>query len=166
MFLALILRYKLLLEIAFIGVLAAGAVYEVHQFLEHERQIGRDEVQAKWDAQTKKDEATALLQKASFDKQLEDAARNGATREKIIHDLSAGSSNANIGLRDTLAAIRSGVPTATVDSLGKSVAALSTVFAECAGRYRDLAEKADRHASDVQTLTEAWPKPIATSQAK
>jgi hypothetical protein len=157
--------YKLLAEIVVIGSLAAGTAYGIHQFLEHERQIGRNEVQALWDAQTAKDERAARLETARLAKQAEDAEKNGATREQTIRTLATASGNANLGLRDTLATIRGGVPSATVDALGKSIATLSTVLAECSGRYQGLAEKADRHASDVKTLQEAWPKD-ASEKAK
>jgi hypothetical protein len=39
-----------------------------------------------------------------------------------------------------------------------TAAAQNIVLTQCTGRYRDLAEIADRHASDVQTLIEAWPQ--------
>lgn len=32
------------------------------------------------------------------------------------------------------------------------------LFVDCGRRYAELAEKADGHASDVRTLTEAWPR--------
>ena len=32
------------------------------------------------------------------------------------------------------------------------------LFADCAAQLTDLAGKADRHASDAQTLIDAWPK--------
>ena len=33
------------------------------------------------------------------------------------------------------------------------------LLVRCSQRYSDLAAKADAHVSDIQTLTEAWPKP-------
>ena len=36
--------------------------------------------------------------------------------------------------------------------------ALNDVFKSCSGRYAELGEKATRHASDLQTLTDAWPE--------
>lgn len=150
--------YKLLIEIAVIGALAGGVVYGVHQFLEHERDIGRQEVQARWDAQTVLDKEAAREKEAGFAKQLQEANKNASDRDQTIRALAAASGGANNGLRDTLAAISRGVPSATVDALGKSVTTLSAVLAECSGRYQSVAEKADRHASDVKTLQEAWPK--------
>lgn len=149
--------YKLLIEIALIGALAAGAVYGVHQVLEHERDIGRAEVQAQWDHQQELDKETARVKEAEFATRLNEAVQNGVIREQTIRTLAAASGGANLGLRDTLAAIRSGVPSATLEALGKSVTALSTVLTKCTGRYIDVAERADRHANDVKTLDEAWP---------
>jgi hypothetical protein len=156
--------YKLLFEIVVIGALAAGALYAVHQFLEHERDIGRQEVQARWDAQQAADERAARAKEAAFAKQLQEATKNASDRDQTIRALAAASGGANLGLRDTLAAISRGVPSATADALGKSVATLSAVLAECSGRYQSLAEKADRHASDVKTLQEAWPQNAPVKQ--
>lgn len=150
--------YKLIAEIAVVGSLAAGAMVGVHQFLERERDIGRQEVQARWDAQTAKDVLAARAKDAENKTRIDDAEKNGATREQTIRTLAAASGNAAIGLRDTLATIRSGVPSATIGSLGQSVAALSAVLTDCTGRYQGMAKIADRHASDAQKLSEAWPR--------
>lgn len=158
MMIALLARYKLLIEIVLIGALAAGAAYGVHEFLEHERQVGRDEVQSRWDKQQALDKEAARVKEAEFETRLNEAIQNGVVREQTIRTLAAASGNANLGLRDTLAAIRDGVPGATVEALGKSVTALSSVLAKCTGRYIDVAERADRHASDAKTLSDAWPK--------
>lgn len=150
--------YKLLIEILVIGALAGGVVYGAHEFLEHERDIGRKEVQAQWDTQIAKDKETAATETARLAKLAEDAEKNGASREQTIRTLAASASAANGSLRDTLAAIRSSVPGATIDSLGRSVATLSTVLADCSGRYQSMAEIADRKSSAVKTLSDAFPR--------
>jgi hypothetical protein len=150
--------YKLLFEIVVIGSIAAGVLYEVHQFLEHERDIGRKEVQARWDAQQAADQASARAKEAAFTQQIQEASQHANDREQTIRSLAAASGAASVGLRDTLATIGRSVPGTTVDALGKSVATLTTVLAECSGRYQAVATAADRHSSDVITLQEAWPK--------
>lgn len=155
---ALLARYKLLFEIALIGALALGAAVGVHLFLEHERDIGRAEVQAKWDHQQELDKEAARAKEAEFATRLNEAIQNGVIRDQTIRTLAAAAGNANVGMRDTLATIRSGVPSASAEALGQSVATLSSVLAKCTGRYIDVAERADRHASDAKTLDEAWPK--------
>lgn len=150
--------YKLLIEIAVIGALALGAVWGVHEFLEHERDIGRAEVQALWDKQVAADKEAARIKTAELAAQAEEAKKNGANREQTIRTLAGASSAANLGLRDVLASTTASVPNATIETLGKSVTTLSSILADCSGRYQDVAEKADRHANDAKTLDEAWPK--------
>lgn len=36
--------------------------------------------------------------------------------------------------------------------------AATDILSQCGERYRGMAETADRHVSDIQTLTDAWPK--------
>ena len=40
----------------------------------------------------------------------------------------------------------------------KRAATLSDVLNQCTERYTGVAEKADRHANDVKTLMDSWPK--------
>jgi hypothetical protein len=149
--------YRLGIEIAVIGALVAGLSFGVHEFLEHERDIGRAEIQARWDKQ-KVDDATLKLQRETeLKNQVAAAVTEGKNREEIIRTLAAGSGNASNSLRNTLAAISGGVPSATVEALRLSTTTLASVLGECQDRYRDLAEKADRHTSDVKTLIQAWP---------
>ena len=39
-----------------------------------------------------------------------------------------------------------------------TASAVTDIFQQCADRRQELAEIADRHASDVKTLMDAWPK--------
>jgi hypothetical protein len=151
-------RYKLLFEILIIGVIAVGAAWGIHEFLEHERDIGRAEVQVRWDKQIEADKEARRVREAELTRQRDDAVAQRDEREKTIRNLAAGSSAASLGLRDTLNAISSSVPTASIEALRQSTTALSSVLNECQGRYRELAEKADRHANDAKTLDDAWPK--------
>lgn len=155
---AVIARYKLLFEIVLIGALALVTMWGVHMFLEHERDIGRAEVQALWNKQIATDQAAARVKTAELAAQADEARKNGADREQTIRTLATATGSASNSLRDTLAAIRGGVPSASQEALAKSTTALAAVLTDCQGRYRELAEKADRHASDAKTLDEAWPK--------
>lgn len=77
-----------------------------------------------------------------------EAERVAAVRARIERD----------GLRDELAASRAKIPDATRDSLNQYAATLSGLFDQCAASYSELARQAQGHASDVRTLTDAWPK--------
>jgi hypothetical protein len=149
--------YRLGIEIAVIGALVAGLSFGVHELLEHERDIGRAEIQARWDKQNVDDAALKLQRETELKNQVAAAVTEGKNREEIIRTLAAGSSNASNSLRNTLATISGSVPSATVEALRFSTTTLASVLSECQGRYRDLAEKADRHTSDVKTMMQAWP---------
>ncbi len=48
--------------------------------------------------------------------------------------------------------------TAGIDACVGAVHAYDTVFTQCAAQLVDVARDATGHASDVQALTEAWPR--------
>lgn len=58
----------------------------------------------------------------------------------------------------TMVATTSAVSAATEPSLRDYTVSLGEVFNECVAEYTELAGKADGHATDTQTLKEAWPK--------
>jgi hypothetical protein len=135
-----------------------GAIsYAVHRFLEHERDIGRNEVRAEYAVKLADAKEVAAIQLKEMTAQRDTAISKGTEREQTLRAVSASAAAASVSLRDTLESIRNGVPTATIEALRNSTGTLTTVLTECQGRYRDLAEKADRHASDAKTLSDAWP---------
>lgn len=64
-----------------------------------------------------------------------------------------------VALRKAIAARGDPVPGAPADANDQPAATVGQLFLECAAAYADMAAKAGGHASDVQTLTESWPKP-------
>lgn len=100
----------------------------------------------------------ARLRKQHWTTQRNQAIENANSRDQIIGTLAAGSSSASLSLRDTLAAIGRGVPDASVEAFRHSTKTLATVMQNCQSEYRELAEKADRHANDYLSFEQAWPK--------
>lgn len=113
---------------------------------------------AQRDAQLAAAKDLARLREQDWTTQRNQALENANSRDQIIRTLAAGSAGASLGLRDTLAAISRSVPDASVEALRHSTTALAAVLQNCQVEYRELAEKADRHASDALTLEQAWPK--------
>ena len=150
--------YKLLFEILVIGGLAAGAVIAVHDFLEHERDIGRQEVQARWDHQVAIDKATAAAQAADWQSRLQAATTEGANREETRRSLSASAAAATNSMRDTITRINGAVPGYSVDALRALASTYGQLLAECQGRRTEVAEEAERLNSEKRTLIEAWPR--------
>lgn len=149
--------YKLLIEVAAIGALVIGISLAIHSFLEHERDIGRNEVRAEYAAQLKIAKEDAERREALLRAQVDEATKNANDREQTIRSLATSAGISSNSLRDTLTSIRNGVPSASIEALGKSTATLATVLADCQGKYRSMAEIADRHASDTKTLEDSWP---------
>ena len=68
----------------------------------------------------------------------------------------ASARNERDRLRDDLIASRSSFAQATDTSLAQYTNTLSVVFEQCTKEYSELAEKADGHATDAQSLFTAW----------
>lgn len=95
---------------------------------------------------------------ATAEKNREIAARDAATnRERVLRMDAANARSALVGLsNDTAEAMRAAASShlACIDR----ATALSELLNQCGERYTELAAKADRHANDVKTLTDTWPK--------
>jgi uncharacterized protein (DUF3084 family) len=61
-------------------------------------------------------------------------------------------------LRKQLAAVQSRLARAPEDACLNTAATLGELLGDCQDRYSALGEKAQRHAEDIRTLSEAWPK--------
>jgi hypothetical protein len=96
----------------------------------------------------------ARLREQDWNKQCNEAIENANSCDQNIRTLAAGSTGASLSLRDILAAVSRGVPDPSVETLTTTLAA---VLQDCQSQYRELAEKADLHASDTVILEQAWP---------
>lgn len=106
---------------------------------------------------------------AQLSQERTDNLRQIRREESVIAAINAGNQRAAV-LRSDASAARSELdrlrgdlvidakPSATLQACDQRRATLSDVFEQCASRYSVLAEKADGHANDLQTLSEAWPK--------
>lgn len=104
-------------------------------------------------AQKESAEKTAAWQKEK------DNALIAANQRAMDNEAAAKRARAQSdSLRNDLTAIRAKLPGLTRDAVNKYADAASAVFGECSRRYQELAETADRIASERQTLIDAWPK--------
>ena len=156
--LAFLSPYKLFIEIGVLIAIVLAVLVGIHKFLDYEQGIGYDKAVNEYTAAALKAEEAARLTEVNLRKQLEDATNAATQREQTIRAANAAAAASANGLRDALGHIRDGVPGATAASLAQSTIALATLFDQCATRYTDVAEKADRHASDAKRLIDSWPK--------
>ena len=90
--------------------------------------------------------------------EIENARINAQSREARLKRDVANAQSAVVGLRNDLGALRARLATSPVAACLATADSLGVLLGQCAEAYRDVSEIADRHASDVQTLIEAWPR--------
>jgi hypothetical protein len=156
--------YKLAAEIMVFGALASGVAFGIHEFLEHERDVGRAEVQALWDKQIAADKEAARMRTDQMAAQVTAATTNGAKRDETIQALAATVAASSGSLRDAIAKVNGGVPGLSADSLRALAGTYGQLLAECQGRRAEVAGEAERLNSEKRTLIEAWPSPAAKQQ--
>ena len=145
---------------AFIGVVALGfgAAWNIQglrvdaldvEFGKYRNEVEQNAIAAK----------DAALEKERFWRQEAENARiNAQTRESRLKRDAANAQSAVVGLRNELGTMQARLATSTDETVLNAAASIGALFVRCADEYRAMAEIADRHASDVQTLIEAWPK--------
>lgn len=100
----------------------------------------------------------AMDQSIKYQRNKDDALKKAERRAVDNSRLAASAAAESDKLRVQLANSASDIPRATHDSLVSYATTLNTVFGECRSNYEAMGRTATGHASDVQTLTDAWPK--------
>jgi len=90
--------------------------------------------------------------------QIIEAQNEARKREALLRSAAVAAVAESVSLRDDVASLRGQLDQLSRDAVIERGLAIAGVLNQCAARYQGLAERCDRHASDVQTLTEAWPK--------
>lgn len=148
-----------ILVLAIAAALIFGAVYA----LGHAH--GAAGVQAAWD-KAKADqlqatiaaEASARQKEHEMTTKLEQAQNEATERETKLRADYAAAHAAALGLRDTVDSLRRSLSGDSIEACRATADAALAVFGECQARYGAVAEAADGCASDVKTLSDAWPE--------
>jgi hypothetical protein len=129
------------------------------------RQHGADHVRGQWDAEKGRTlaaqlvaEQTARAREQSMIQQIRKAENDANDREEKRRAAAAAAADTGTRLQLALNTIRHGLPAASPDACRATADTAIAVFGECAAEAGSLADKAGGHASDVQTLSESWPK--------
>ena len=96
--------------------------------------------------------------------EIENARINAQSREARLKRDAANAQSAVVGLRNDLGALRDRLAKSPVAACLDTADSLGVLLGQCAEAYRDVSEIADRHASEVQTLIEAWPRQDTTNR--
>ena len=99
----------------------------------------------------------ARKQETDWNAKLQGAQNEAAKRETVIRaDATRARASAD-GLRNEISEIRRQLPDLAAEASRVRADTFAGILGECVGEYQALAEKADRHVSDKQTLIDAWP---------
>lgn len=126
---------------------------------------GSNAVQVKWNKATKQQMEDARIAEAAnratesrLKTQVIEAQNEAQDRIKKLEVDSAAARAQSDGLLRDLAAVRTILPSLTVDAVRQYAATATDVLGECAARYTDVAGKAQGHASDSLMYQQAWPR--------
>ena len=153
-------RYKLAAEFLIALALLGTGLHYWSKYIEGVRNEGRIEIRAAWDVEKLRQQTAARAKESQLQQDKDAAVRQADSR-------SAALAAALYGLRADLGKLRTEQTTratpaliagATDAAIRQYATTLRELFGECAARYSDVAAKADGHASDEKTLTDAWPK--------
>ena len=156
------------IKLALIGIAVAALLVGSRAALEHVRDQGRAEVQSAWDAD-KLLRAQALQRMSEqlrqteqgYAQQLAKAHNEFTEKSKQITADAERARHAANGLRNELATARARLPAAGTDperTVAEYASTVSNLLEHCTERYRDVADKADRHAADAEMMRDAWPR--------
>lgn len=127
-------------------------------FIRHERAIGYDQCRSEVAAQESADLKAAREETARLFALYDKAQLEGAEREKNLVLQRDRADAAADGLRDTLADVRGRLPKLAAETCRAYADAGLRLLGECEGRYRAVAERAEGHFNDWQTLDQGWPQ--------
>lgn len=102
--------------------------------------------------------ARAASQAADLQAQVNRAHHEAKKREATLRAAAASAAAESDGLRGDIETLRDHLAVASRDAAAQRAIAVGTALSHCAKEYQRMAEIADRHASDVKTLRDAWPK--------
>jgi len=100
----------------------------------------------------------ALKDYQLMEKQKDEAIEQYKKASEADRLAAAAAKRAADGLRKQLNAVPSRIATATEAALREYAATSSELLGNCTDEYRSMAETAQRHATDVRLLLEAWPR--------
>lgn len=115
-------------------------------------------IQAQHAAERAQAQADARAAEISFNTRLQEAQDAATKREiKLRSDAAAARRTAD-GLRDSIYSIRADLPSYSQPAAVAAADTATELLGQCADRYRDVAEQADRHAADALMLRDSWPR--------
>lgn len=137
------------------AVLACFAAY--HHASKSGYNAGAADVQAKWDKEQRLQLEAARAQEKSFNQKVQEAQDAATKKETMLRTELAAASRAAGGLRYTITQLGRKLSSYPACPSTEAAIAAGELLSECAGEYRDMAERAERHAADAAMMLSACP---------
>ena len=142
-------------QLALVVLVALAALWV---YGKHQRNLGYSDAQTEYTQRALIATQAARKRELNLQNQLQEA-QNESLRNQIALTAAADRARSELdGLRGELASLGHRMSSATADALRQYARTANSVLSECAARYSELAQKADRHANDALMLQRAWPK--------
>lgn len=141
-----------------LAILLAAAWIGYKPWKAQQQAIGYGKAQEDYLALARKAYEKARNREAEWQAQLTKVNQDANHRQTKLAADAAAARNAADRLRNDLNATRANLSKLTREAVDRYADAASVVFADCSRAYSDVAQSADRHASDQQTLEQGWPK--------
>lgn len=158
MLLPLLQRFKYLLVIGAIIGIAFFAYLKFNSTINHAKEEGYNKAAAEYNAKKLEADKAARAKEAELTEKIEEAQNDAKLRNDKIEDLSNRYTASSNRLLDTIEDLRGKLSSVPRDTANKQADTALSLLGECQARYGEVAEAADRHASDVKLLQDAWPK--------
>lgn len=107
----------------------------------------------------------ALAAERTHQAKIKEAQDESNAKETKLRSDAASARAELVGLRGQIAAVRTDFAAATHTSITERAIASGELLTECAARYSEVAEKADRHALDAAKLYQSWPVNLSAAGA-
>lgn len=119
--------------------------------------VGQNEIRLQWSEAQIADARAEAERVRQWNEQINKELQDAANREQKIRRDADASRAALLGLSDAADQALRSAATSHAAALATAAAGVE-LLERCSREYQGMAEAADRHASDVQTLMGAWPR--------
>ena len=133
-------------QLALVVLVALAALWGYGR---HERGLGYAEAQNEYTQRALLASEAARKRELTLQNQLQEAQNESLRNQVALTAAADRARNELDGLRGELASLSHRLSSATADALRQYARTANSVLSECAARYSELAQKADRHANDA-----------------
>lgn len=140
-------------------VASLSAAFGLRMIYLHIENQGYQKAQSEFVAKSLKDMELARAKEQSLQIKINEANNERTKQEQALSIVVASNRERTNQLRQQLDTANRNLSKYSSAALIERVNTVSDIFQQCTVAYTDMAEKADRHAADVQLMINAWPKP-------